>query len=67
MSVLFVLFVLTLFRPLCVCRYMEQVPEVNFMSQVQRNKEVKVNLMDPDLQLLQVKESLTHMRRVSGG
>ena len=45
---------------------MEQVPEVKFMSQVQRNKEVKVNLMDPDLQFLQVEESLTHMRRVSG-
>ncbi|XP_076453815.1 glypican-5-like [Babylonia areolata] len=46
-----------------VGRYMEQVPEANFLSQVQRNREVRLNLMEPDLGLLEVKESLTHMRR----
>ncbi|KAL8598828.1 hypothetical protein ACOMHN_015407 [Nucella lapillus] len=50
-----------------VGRYMEQVPEANFLSQVQRNKEVKVSLVDPDFRFLQVKESLTHMRQNLSG
>lgn len=50
-----------------VGRYMEQVPEANFLSQVQRNKEVGVSLVDPDFRFLQVKESLTHMRRNLSG
>ncbi|XP_076435287.1 glypican-6-like [Babylonia areolata] len=48
-----------------VSRYMGQVPEANFLSQVQHNQEVKVTLrvMDADREYLLVKETLTHMRR----
>lgn len=45
-----------------VGRYMEQVPEANFLSQARLNSEVKVSVT-PDYSLLQVKDTLTHMRR----
>ncbi|XP_025079835.1 glypican-5-like [Pomacea canaliculata] len=47
-----------------VARYTQEVPEANFLSQQRHNSEVKVSLM-PDYSLLQVKDTLTHMRRQS--
>ena len=41
------------------------VPEENMISQVKHNKEVKLSLL-PDHEVIQVKEKLEHMRRVSG-
>lgn len=45
-----------------VGRYMEEVPEANFLSQARLNTEVKVSVT-PDFSLLQVKDTLAHMRR----
>ncbi|BFZ00715.1 hypothetical protein BsWGS_03754 [Bradybaena similaris] len=45
-----------------VGRYMHAVPEANMISQAQHNMEVRITLI-PDTNLLQVKDTLTHMRR----
>lgn len=46
-----------------VGRYMASVPEANFMSQVQHNKEVLISLLDRDFKFLVVRDDLIHMRK----
>ncbi|XP_005104287.1 uncharacterized protein LOC101855739 [Aplysia californica] len=47
-----------------VGRYMKSVPEANMISQVKHNSEVTVTLL-VDRGILLIKDTLTHMRRVS--